>query len=75
MTAACSSAGRSWTASQARPLIPNRSAAGHRGTRLRVRIAWTWFFRRVRWRTMWARRSTCRRSALVAASGIHTAGR
>jgi hypothetical protein len=29
----------------------------------------------VRWRTMCARRSTCRRSALVAGSWRHTAGR
>ena len=34
------------------------SRAGQRGIRLRCRIACTWFFRRVRWRTRCARRST-----------------
>ncbi len=68
-TASASSAGRCWSASQQRPLIPNRSAAGQRGTRLRCRIACTWFFNRVRCRTMCARRATCRRSACVACVG------
>ena len=75
LAAACSSGGSSWAASHLRPLIPNRSAAGQRGTRLRAKIACTWFFSRVRCRTICARCSTCRRSALVAASGIHTGGR
>jgi hypothetical protein len=70
-----SSAGRSCSASHVRPLIPNRSAAGRRTTRFRCRIAWTWFFNRVRCRTMCPRRCTCRRSAAVCSSGIHTAGR
>jgi hypothetical protein len=35
--------GRSWVASQARPLVPNRSAAGQRPMRLRCRIDCTWF--------------------------------
>ena len=61
-TAWRSSAGSSCSASQRRPLIPNRSAAGQRGTRLRCRIAWTWFFSRVRWRTICARRATWRRA-------------
>ena len=46
-----------------------------RGTRFRCKIACTWFFNRVRWRTMCARRSTWRRNAAVAGSGRHTAGR
>ena len=33
---------------------------------------WTWFFSRVRWRTMWARRATWRRSAWVWSSGSRT---
>jgi hypothetical protein len=40
-----------------------------------AKIACTWFFSRVRCRTICARCSTCRHSALVAASGIHTGGR
>jgi hypothetical protein len=43
--------------------------------RLRCRIDCTWFFSRVRCRTMWARRTTWRRSAKVASSGSHTDGR
>jgi hypothetical protein len=74
-TACRSSDGRSCPASYARPLRPNRSAAGHRGRRLRWRMAWTWFFSLVRWRTMWARRATWRRRAWVPLSGIHTNGR
>jgi hypothetical protein len=46
-----------------------------RGTRLRCRIACTWFFRRVRWRTICARRETCRRNAAVSSSATHTPGR
>ena len=75
VAAARSSGGRSCSASQRRPLCPNRSAAGQRGIRLRCKIACTWFFNRVRWRTMCARRSTWRRNAAVAGSGRHTAGR
>ena len=55
VAAASSSAGRSCIASQLRPWCPKRSAAGQRGIRLRCRIACTWFFNRVRRRTMCAR--------------------
>ncbi|HEX3309473.1 MAG TPA: hypothetical protein VHS32_24755 [Streptosporangiaceae bacterium] len=48
VAAASSSGGSSCSASQRRPLCPNRSAAGQRGTRLRCRIACTWFFNLVR---------------------------
>jgi hypothetical protein len=49
-----SSGGSCWSVSHTRPLIPNRSLAGQRTTRLRCRIAWTWFFSRVRCRTICA---------------------
>jgi hypothetical protein len=39
------------------------------------RMACTWFFSRVRWRTMFARLATCRRNACVASSATHTDGR
>ena len=66
--------GRRWLAEQDLP--PDElAAAGQRGIRLRCKIACTWFFNRVRWRTTCARRSTCRRNAAVAGSGRHTAGR
>jgi hypothetical protein len=50
-TVSCSSSGRSWSASQRRPALPNRSLAGGRPSRQREMTAWTSFLARVRCRT------------------------
>lgn len=70
-----SSGGRFCWPSQPRPVLPNRSVAGHDGTRLRAKMACTWFFNRVRCLTRWVRRAIWRRSIRVRSSGSHAAGR
>ena len=56
-------------------LTTEQSVAGQRGSRLRCRIAWMRFFKRVRCCTMVARRATWRRICSVSSSGLQTSGR
>ena len=74
-TVSCSSAGRSCAASQRRPRTPNRSLTGGLPFRLRISVACTWFFARVRCRTSCARAEIRRRRIRVCSSGSQTAGR
>ena len=74
-TASRSSMGSGCSDNHTRPLRPKRSAAGHCGIKCAANTEWISFFSRVRWRTIWERRATCRRSAWVRSSGIHTCGR
>ena len=62
---------------QAMPVLSARTdpACGQDGIRCACRIDWMMFFRRDRWRTIWLRRVTCRRSAWVGSSAIQTSGR
>ena len=55
--------------------LPKRSAAEQRDSRLRCRMACTWFLRRVRSRTIELRRETSRRSASRSSSGRQMPGR
>ena len=70
-----SSIGRGCAPSHTRPVLPNRSVAGHRSIRCAASTAWTSFLSLVRCRTSCARRETCRRRANVFSSGIQTSGR
>ena len=74
-TVSCSSAGSSCAASQRRPRTPNRSLTGGLPFRLRISVACTWFFARVRCRTSCARAEIRRRRIRVCSSGSQTAGR
>ena len=60
------------SASQARPLTPNRSDAGGRSFKQRINTAWISFFARERARTSCARRARRRRIARMRSSGVHT---
>ena len=60
------------SASQARPLTPNRSDAGGRSFRQRINTAWISFFARERARTSCDRRARRRRIARMRSSGVHT---
>ena len=60
------------SASQRRPLTPNRSDAGGRSFRQRINTAWISFFARERARTSCARRASRRRIARMRSSGVHT---
>src|SRR6266540_1474272 len=73
-TVSRSSAGRSWSPSQARPRLPNRSLAGGRPFNVRWSTAWIWFLARVRCLMSWACRDTRRRRSRVRSSPIHTEG-
>src|SRR6266540_6556679 len=74
-TVSRSSAGRSWSPSQARPRLPNRSLAGGRPFNVRWSTAWIWFLARVRCLMSWACRDTRRRRSRVRSSPSHTPGR
>ena len=60
------------SASQRRPLTPNRSDAGGRSFKQRINTAWISFFARERARTNCARRASRRRIARMRSSGVHT---
>jgi hypothetical protein len=62
-------------ASQWRPRAPNRSLTGGLPFRLRISVACTWFFARVRCLTSCARIEIRRRRIRVCSSGSQTAGR
>ena len=64
--------GNCCSASQRRPLTPNRSDAGGRSFRQRINTAWISFFARDRARTSCARRASRRRIARTRSSGVHT---
>src|SRR6266540_7116348 len=70
-----SSAGKTCSASQRRPRTPNRSLTGGFRFRLRISVACTWFFARVRCRTSCARSETRRRRIRVCSSGSQTSGK
>ena len=71
-TVSRSQTGSCCSASQRRPLTPNRSDAGGRSFRQRINAAWISFFARVRARTSCARRASRRRIARIRSSGVHT---
>src|SRR6266540_3863355 len=63
------------SASQRRPRTPKRSLTGGLPYRLRISVACTWFFARVRCRTSCALAEIRRRRIRVCSSGSQTAGR
>ncbi len=64
--------GSSSSATQRRPLTPNRSDAGGRPLRQRISTAWTSFLARERARTSCVLRPSRRRIARIRSSGIQT---
>ena len=71
-TVSPSVSGSCCSASQRRPLTPNRSAAGGRSFKQRINTAWISFFARERARTNCERRASRRRIARIRSSGVHT---
>jgi hypothetical protein len=72
-TVSRSSSASSSSASQRRPLTPNRSETGGWATSWRINTAWTSFFARERDLTSWPRRAKRLRISHVPLSGIQTA--